>query len=499
MSFRTKLLLAFSAATFVSLSLLALGVRRQLTTRLVAQHQRRVDAIAQVAVQDLARENATVSRRLQSLARTLANDNGVRLALRGAAPSVQPARLGRRRDADDRPVDAPAAGRAGPHLSSGHFRNEFDRLDAGASAAAGALGGPAHGRRGPRAGRSVPCARPRGFRQGRRRHLTLVGGISIDRAFLGRFARDSDVTVSLVTPDGAVSSDSGHRAPTRRASRSRGPPSSRSPTSTPAAAGDSIQVSRRGSSSRTRAPSSTRFAATSIACSRSRSLAAALAGLALATGCRRRSAARSRRSRARRRRLRSSGPDVELASVPRRRDRHAGASLRRDGTPPARERGSASRRRATRDRRRHGAAGQSRHQERPHSDSQRRAASRAGAGARAGAAARPCSASGARRSSRASAISTRSRATTRASRRRRAHARSTRAPSRATRRARRAAGGARGSVAHRRGAAAGARRSGRAAPHSRQPSAQRDRESARPAADRWRSRRGASRRPAACA
>ena len=213
MSFRTKLLLAFAAATLVSLSLLAVGIRRQLTSRLVAQHERRVQTLSQVAIQDLARENAAISARLQSLAGSLADDNRFRLAIRGSEP--------------DRAYLLDWAGQAmrttglsmlqlqdesGRILSSGHFRNEFDRLepqlpqllarstDRVTLAKVRAPDGP-----------MLVLARLDSLRVGDRR-LTLVGGVAIDSSFLVRFARDSDVTVSLVTPDGTISSDSGRAA-----------------------------------------------------------------------------------------------------------------------------------------------------------------------------------------------------------------------------------------------------------------------------------------------
>lgn len=49
MSFRSRLLIAFALATIVPLAMLAFGVRRQLTARLVAQHERRVQLLANVA------------------------------------------------------------------------------------------------------------------------------------------------------------------------------------------------------------------------------------------------------------------------------------------------------------------------------------------------------------------------------------------------------------------------------------------------------------------
>jgi signal transduction histidine kinase len=209
MSFRAKLLLAFAVATLFSLSVLAIGIRREVTSRLVAQHQRRVDALAHVAIQDLKGENAAVSSRLENLARSLANDNAIRVALRGGAA--------------DRAVLLDWAGAAmrttglsmlqlqdsdGRILSSGHFRNEFDRLEpelprlltqAPKQLTVVSVRAPE--------GPFLALARVDSLNIGDR-HFSLVGGIAIDRSFLGRFARDSEVTISLRTPEGSVSSDS---------------------------------------------------------------------------------------------------------------------------------------------------------------------------------------------------------------------------------------------------------------------------------------------------
>ena len=209
MSFRAKLLVAFTTATLLALLVLAVGVRRELTTRLEAQHQRRVDALARVAVEDLSRENAVISARLASLVRSLDDNNAFRLAVRGSPDE--------RRYLLDWAGDAmrmtglsmlqlqDASGRI---LSSGHFRNEFDRLepqlppllarsrDAVTIVSMRAPEGP-----------FLALAREDSLIIGDRR-FTLIGGIAIDRAVLRRFARDSDVTVSLMTPEGSIASDS---------------------------------------------------------------------------------------------------------------------------------------------------------------------------------------------------------------------------------------------------------------------------------------------------
>jgi len=214
MSFRARLLAAFVGASLVSLSLLAFGVRRQVTARLVAQHERRAAALAAVAIQDLSRENASISARLETLAASLSDDNRLRLALRGSA--------------DDRAYLLDWAGQAmrltglsmlqlqdesGRILSSGHFRNEFDRLDPSLPRllALSADRPTVAAIRAPE-GSFLALAREDSLTIADR-HLTLVGGTTIDRAFLQRFARDSDLTVALVTPDATISTDSAAAAP----------------------------------------------------------------------------------------------------------------------------------------------------------------------------------------------------------------------------------------------------------------------------------------------
>lgn len=209
MSFRTRLLLAFAAAMLLSLTLLAFGIRRQLTARLVAQHERRVQTLAQVAMQDLGRDNADISARLESLAHGAADDNRFRAAVQGAAgeraylldwagAAMRMTGLSMLQLQDE----------SGRILSSGHFRNEFDRLEPQlpqllARSTERITLAKVRGPEGP----LLVIARLDSMKVGEHR-LALVGGVAIDRGFLERFARDSDVTVSLVTPDGTLSSDS---------------------------------------------------------------------------------------------------------------------------------------------------------------------------------------------------------------------------------------------------------------------------------------------------
>ena len=213
MTFRTRLLLAFAAATLLSVSLLAVGIRRQITARLAAQHERRVQTLAQVAIQDLSRQNADISARLASLVRSVAADNRFRAAVQGAP--------GERAFLLDWAGDAmrmtglsmlQLQDESGRILSSGHFRNEFDRLEPQlpqllARSADRVTLAKVRAPEGP----LLVLARLDSLVVGDRK-LSLVGGAAIDSGFLDRFARDSDVTISLVTPDGTISSDSARAA-----------------------------------------------------------------------------------------------------------------------------------------------------------------------------------------------------------------------------------------------------------------------------------------------
>jgi len=199
-SFRSRLLIAFALATILPLGLLAFGVRRQLTARLVAQHERRVHGLARVVEDDLAREGASIGARLGSIARALRSDDRFRLApLRGdgdrayvldwAEQAMRTAGLSMLQLQDS----------AGRIVSSGHFRNEFDRLEPDL----------------PRVIRSIPSAAlvrvraPEGFflalartdsvRIGDQR-FDITGGVRVDSQFVARFAREEGLAITLVAP-----------------------------------------------------------------------------------------------------------------------------------------------------------------------------------------------------------------------------------------------------------------------------------------------------------
>ena len=203
--FRSRLLIAFALATIVPLALLAFGVRRQLTTRLVTQHQKRVQGLARVAAEDVEHESQLIAGRLASLTRELPNDDRFRLAVRGEARERSYLLDWAERAMQSTGLDMlQLQDTQGRILSSGHFRNEFDRLDPDLPRGLAAAKRTALVRIRAPDGPFLALARVDSLQLGDRR-FDLVGGVRVDSVFLERFAREDGVVVSLITPAETVS------------------------------------------------------------------------------------------------------------------------------------------------------------------------------------------------------------------------------------------------------------------------------------------------------
>lgn len=210
MSFRTRLLVALLIVVLVPLLAFALGLRREMDARLTAQYQQRVAALVDVIHDDLAQENASIADRLSTLSAAITDDNAFRLAalktpgadrtylLDYAGRAMRLAGLSMLQIQDS----------AGRIISSGHFRNEYDRLEPELPPL---LAGAEHGMaiiqaRSPE-GPFLALARMDSLRIAGHR-FTVVGGLTLDRAALTRLARGRDLAVTLVSPAGVLSSDS---------------------------------------------------------------------------------------------------------------------------------------------------------------------------------------------------------------------------------------------------------------------------------------------------
>jgi two-component system nitrogen regulation sensor histidine kinase NtrY len=204
MTFRTRLLAGFGVVVLVPLAVFGLGIRREMSGRLTAEYERRVGALVQVIRADVARQSDGIAARHAALKGAISADNRFRVA------AIQ---------GGDRPYVLDYAGDAmrlagldflqvlddeGHVVSSGHFRNEYDR-----PAAVPVASGPALVRARAAEGPFLALVRTDSLRLGGRR-FTLVGGVRVDSLFLSRLARDPELTVSVVLPgDSAVADSSG--------------------------------------------------------------------------------------------------------------------------------------------------------------------------------------------------------------------------------------------------------------------------------------------------
>jgi signal transduction histidine kinase len=209
MTFRTRLLMGFLAATLVPLVALGFFVRHEMTQRLTSQYERRVDGIMQVIEEDLDRARTTVRVSLADVGETIIADNRFRRAAMTEAPDE------RRYLLDYATNTMPVAGlsmlqiqdESGRILSSGHFRNDYDRIDPML---------PRLLSQAPERSALVRTRTPSGsflalacldsVRMGNRRFV-LVGGVEAESRFLQDLARDDAIRVALTLPGDSTAAD----------------------------------------------------------------------------------------------------------------------------------------------------------------------------------------------------------------------------------------------------------------------------------------------------
>lgn len=205
------MLLMVAAVALVSLAVLALGMRWDLSDQLAADYARRIEATVAAIEADLRFESEDISARLVALRDALQNDNRFRLAAVAGAAS------GRQYLLDYAGGVIGLTGLTvlqihdddGRIVSSGHFRNEHGRL--APVLAKRLVANPDDiaflTARTPER-EFMALVRGEELRVGERA-FTLVGGVALDRQFFERLARDREVSVSLVYPGLDVSSNPG--------------------------------------------------------------------------------------------------------------------------------------------------------------------------------------------------------------------------------------------------------------------------------------------------
>jgi len=203
MTFRTRLLVAFGVVVLVPLLVFGLGIRREMSRRVTAEYEQRVAALAGVIRADIARETDRIAARLAALKGAIAADNRFRAAIvRGedrayaldyAGDAMRLAGLDFLQIQDDE----------GRVLSSGHFRNEYDRLGP-------AIRGTALVRAATAEGTFLTLVTSDSLRVAGR-SFKLIGGIAVDSFFLARLARDPELRVAVVLPSDTTMPDSSAR------------------------------------------------------------------------------------------------------------------------------------------------------------------------------------------------------------------------------------------------------------------------------------------------
>jgi len=212
MTFRSRVLLACLVVSVAPMAVLTFGIRHEVDRTVTSQYRARVAGLMAVIREDMARQNRTIETRLRALASGVEGDARVRAAaLRGEESSALLDWAGRA---------MPLAGLdylmlldpSGRILSSGHFRNEYDRRVPALDSLLRGSNGPILVRARTAEGAFLALVRGSAFEMGGARFL-LAGGLRVDRQFLGRLSReegDGGLSVALLLPgdSGTVGADS---------------------------------------------------------------------------------------------------------------------------------------------------------------------------------------------------------------------------------------------------------------------------------------------------
>lgn len=203
MTFRVRVLVAGAALALAPLAILAVGVRREARARLTSQYRRQGEAVVANAYAALRRESDGVAQRLARLRVALADDNRFRLALQDTAQRaylLEYAGRAMRLAGLDLLQIHDARGRI---LSSGHFRNDFDRIDTTTGPALAAAGAPVLLDARTAEGQLLVLARVDSVSVAGG-VLAIVGGRAVETAFLAGLSSDSAVAVQLELPGGTT-------------------------------------------------------------------------------------------------------------------------------------------------------------------------------------------------------------------------------------------------------------------------------------------------------
>jgi len=205
LSFRNRLLVIFLAAVLVPMIALSLLIRVEMTRRLTAQYEQRVTALVSVIEDEIEQDSAAIAASLAALREAILDDNRFRSAAVAGDQSE------RRYLLDYAGAAMRLTGlsmlqiqdQGGRIISSGHFRNEYDRLEPELPPLlAAAPGGTALLEVRTPDKPLIALARVDSLRIGGRL-FTVTGGVAVEERFLTRLAGETDLAVSLSSPGGS--------------------------------------------------------------------------------------------------------------------------------------------------------------------------------------------------------------------------------------------------------------------------------------------------------
>ncbi|MBI4421474.1 MAG: HAMP domain-containing histidine kinase [Gemmatimonadetes bacterium] len=201
MNFRARLFLAFAGVVVLPLAALLVGIRVEVGRRLSAQYGERVNALASVIRHDLEERGRTLGERLSALATEIGSDNRFRLALHASRDRrylLDHAGQAMRRVGLAMLMVQDSTGRI---LTSGHFRNEYDRV---APRLAPLLGENPKGTALVRVrlpeGPLLVLARADSVELAGER-LTVVGGLAVTPGLASQLSGDPELSIALRLPD----------------------------------------------------------------------------------------------------------------------------------------------------------------------------------------------------------------------------------------------------------------------------------------------------------
>ena len=205
LSFRNRLLVIFLAAVLVPMIALSLLIRVEMTRRLTAQYEQRVTALVSVIEDEIEQDSAAIAASLAALREAILDDNRFRSAavagdqgerrylLDYAGAAMRLAGLSMLQIQDQ----------TGRIISSGHFRNEYDRLEPELPPLlASAPGGTALLEVRTPDKPLIALARIDSLRIGGRL-FRITGGVAVEERFLSRLAGETDLAVTLSSPGGS--------------------------------------------------------------------------------------------------------------------------------------------------------------------------------------------------------------------------------------------------------------------------------------------------------